>query len=413
MRFPSKIDNRYSTFRLLSILIMGKLFLPIVFENLPFPFSSIIFYFILYLGAVFIYFPTIYTQKTMLYFYSIMAVFYLFIISGFYKINLQWLYYEFSPFLLSLIIYKYFIRSGDWSGLKMVLRFTLIFIIITTITSIVGLLQYPMAARYLAGKLANEGNWALIDYYTKIGIAGYGFYHGLAFSIPLFIAYFKEVKAKKKERLLYLGLIVLFLGGIIMSQYTSALVIAAVGIFMAIFGSKKFKRSIFILIIIMTILVILPKDYIADSVLFTSENIRGDALKSRLLDMSVTLNESSGETETHMDRRAARIPYLLSNFLESPFYGSGKSSGHVYWLDILSRFGILGILPLFLLIKYQIMKNFAVFSEPDKIYYVLSMILFIALGFMKNMGGNHMMMFTFFFIPAIFLLRKQKINLFR
>jgi O-antigen ligase len=124
-------------------------------------------------------------------------------------------------------------------------------------------------------------------------------------------------------------------------------------------------------------------------------------LQERLYDLSIAINQGFGSTDTHTGRRAARLPFLINEFSKSPIIGGGESTGHVFWLDRLSMYGLIGIIPWILIITYQIKFNLKNLNKEFKFYYLISIIAFIALGFMKNMSGKEIFMSIFLIIPGL------------
>ena len=104
--------------------------------------------------------------------------------------------------------------------------------------------------------------------------------------------------------------------------------------------------------------------------------------------------------DTHTFRKAARIPELLNSFIKNPISGGGLSSGHNFWFDRLSLFGILGIIPWLYLLYNIIRKTSRLVSIEYKYYYYLSMGLFISHGFIKASGDKLIYLVIFFLMPA-------------
>ncbi|MCK4545467.1 hypothetical protein KAU43_08000, partial [candidate division WOR-3 bacterium] len=302
--------------------------------------------------------------------------------------------------------YTYFISIKDYKGLAVVVFFTLIFIVITNITSIIGLNKFPLAARDLGGTLAIEGQFSLIELYRKMGIASYGFFTGLSFTTPVIVYQIKNNKGK--IRFLFIILLALIFWGLIKAQITAPLLLGTIGIIIGFGGTKEFKYSIIIVFFILLIFVLIPKSYISDIIVASANLFGGATLHNHLIDISNAIDEGIMMGDTHVSYRANRIPFLLEEFSKSPIIGGGESTGHVFWLDRLSMFGLIGIIPWILILISQIKLNLKILSNDYKFYYLVSMLLFVSLGFMKNVGGREMMIIVFFLIPGIYYLKYLK-----
>ncbi|MBU0581510.1 MAG: hypothetical protein KKA19_10080 [Candidatus Margulisbacteria bacterium] len=255
----------------------------------------------------------------------------------------------------------------------------------------------------MAGVLLQEGNLELIGYYRKIGIAEYGLFAGLAFMFPVIIAQFKNFK--NKLRYFLLGFMILAFISLILSQFTTAFVIAIMGIFTAMATKKNIRKSIWVFGTILLIVFIIPTSLYAGIIRNFSTLFGGTILQDRLEDLSYTLEEGLWSGTTHTSERNSRIPLSLGNFLRSPFVGTGISYGHQFWFDILSKFGLIGILPWVLIISNNIQNNLRIFDRSYNIYYLISMATFIFFGFVKNMGQKVLYLSIFFIIPGIYFLK--------
>ena len=110
----------------------------------------------------------------------------------------------------------------------------------------------------------------------------------------------------------------------------------------------------------------------------------------------------SDEARTGIEGRASRIKYNLQEFFKSPFIGLGRqSNAHIYWLNLLAQFGLIGVLPLIMIIRSQIRKHTRAMMHESLFTYYLTMGAFVVLGFMKAMGGYIMFIIPLFLVPAL------------
>jgi hypothetical protein len=405
--------KKTTLFRVLAILIIGEALLPIVFENIYLPFLGLVIAWFLLLLLIH---PKVLISKSHILIYLFILIYAILMFFGVYNIDYNY-FIGIIPYLfLPISMYSYFLYIKDYRGLAFTVLVSLIFIFITSITSIFGLINYPNAARQLAGILVNRGGFDLINLYRKIGIGGYDFFAGIAFLFPVLIYQFKCFNQKTKLKYAFLSfLIVLFLS-LIFSKYTTAFLIALAGIFFAFFARKNLKKSLIVFTLIFIFLFIIPTNFYANtmyriSCLFEGTRFEGTIIQERLTDFSATLQRGLLSGTTHTSFRFGRIPILLGNFIKSPLFGVGESLGHQFWFDILSFFGLIGILPWVFIIKHQIKNNLNIFKKSFKTYYILSISLFIFFGFVNNMGQKILFLSAFFIIPGIYFLtylRKAK-----
>ena len=384
---------------------MGNFFLPIVFENIFPPLSMMTFYLLAWISSLLVFYPKIFISKSLAYIYVFAILYFSLFYSGIFDVDLSWIRRELQSLFFAIIILQYFLHSRDFKGLKIILIISFVFIITTIITTLIGLQEFPDASRGLAGGLAAREEYELIDFYRSIGIAGYDFFYGLAFAIPVLVAYFKMNTLNVLNKYFFAILISLSIYGILRAQFTTAFIFALIGIILAFWTKEKVKPAVLRLILFLLLIMIIPEELIADGILSLSKVIEEGTLQNRLVDLSISVREGIGEQGTHIDRRYDRIPVLLDNFLSSPIIGGGESLGHNWWFDRLSMFGLIGIIPWILIIWKQIDFNLKILKEDSAIYYLITMFLFIGMGFIKNMGQTRVMIFMFFIIPSLLIIK--------
>lgn len=385
-------------FVFISFLLLGEIFLFIIFEKIPL-LSSFYFLSLCWLLALFFLKLNILWDRSLLYVYFFIFIYFILMLFDIYNIDFNWFLSEILPVFIAIAIYTYFIKVKDFKGLAIISFISLIFIFITIITSIIGLNKYPLAARELAGALSLEGDYARIDYYRNLGIGNYGFFSCIAFMVPVIVYQIRKNKGVLKTFLIVL--LIFMLLGLVRAQYATQLIIGIVGLIFAIGGTNRLKTSVVLVSLLLLIIIFIPRSFISDLLASFSNIFSGSVLQERLYDLSIAINQGFGSTDTHAGRRAARIPFLLNEFSKSPIIGGGESTGHVFWLDRLSMYGLIGIIPWILIITYQIKFNLKNLNNEFQFYYLISIIAFIALGFYKNTGGKEVFISIFLIIPGL------------
>ena len=184
---------------------------------------------------------------------------------------------------------------------------------------------------------------------------------------------------------------------------------------LAILGRRRLKSNVVILCIILGLFFVTPKRIIGNIFYGFSDIVPNRELSTKLNEIGIAFTEGielvtyEYEASTGIEGRAARIKYNLLDFVRSPIIGTGKQgNAHLFWLNMLAQFGLIGILPLIYIIRLQIKKNAKSLSEDILFTYYLSMASFIVLGLLKSISGYPMYLITFFIIPVkIFLLQSK------
>lgn len=411
---------RVSFFRLLSILTLGSLYLPVVFKNLPFPFRTISFYLVIWFIMSFIDNPRIYSSKLLrgVYLYLVIMSFGVF---SFWSeievglgdlIDLKYIIIFISWVALPLLMLQYFFNSKDLYGLSLSVKLSLVFIIITSVTSIIGLSVYPDASRLMAGSLKLESEVSLM--YEQMGVGSYGFFASVAFILPT-LAYYIRTNGMILNKFVYLFLILLIIVAMVSSQHTIIMLTGSVFFIFAYLNPKKRLLSIVLLILLLGVFFITPSFYADILYSISDSSLLSERVSSRFADLGKTIefsdyNPDSGKTYASTER-LSRSLFSLESFLSNPFIGGGKSGGHAFWLDQLALFGLLGFIPWIIIFKnhYRFVKKNVSFHFFKFIQ--LSYIAVFLFGLFKNMGGAETWMAVFFIAPSIFFIKSySKVN---
>ena len=200
-----------------------------------------------------------------------------------------------------------------------------------------------------------------------------------------------------------------------MAVIVAPFLILIIVLILAILGRKRLKSNVVILCIILGLFFVTPKRIIGNIFYGFSDIVPNRELSTKLNEIGISFTEGielvtyEYEASTGIEGRAARIKYNLLDFVKSPIIGTGKEgNAHLFWLNILAQFGLIGIFPLIYIIWLQIKKNAKLLSEDILFTYYLSMASFIALGLLKSISGYPMYLITFFIIPGKIILLQSK-----
>ena len=397
-------------FRILAILTLGNIFLAYINAYAHFKYAPSFMLMVAWLVGLAIFHTRILFNKAILFVYIYAIIFTVFMLLGQDEPQPVWKFFIHSLWLfMAIFMYTYFVEVKDYKGLAYVVTFALLFIAFTLITSIIGLFKYPMAARELSGELSRTYQYRLIEFYNKKGIASYDFFTGLAFCLPVLIVRMKMYWATKSRQLAVLGLIILTFYGLFQAKFGAPFLQAIVGSAITMLGLKNAKKSIFVLLLLV-VLIFFTSGFLSEIFKNIADSMDSELLKSRIMDVSVALKKGLYGSSTHLSDRADRIPFLFNQILKHNWMGGGENTNHVFWLDTISQYGLIGIFPWILITTNQIVKNIKMFDESYRFYYLLSMVLFISLGFMKNLIGDSIAAFVFFVIPGIYYLKYLEVR---
>ena len=406
--------------RLLAFLLVLTTFLPLIYQNLPKYIGSHHLYTALWFVSIILLLPDLLTSKNIRYIllYGIIT---LFLFSNTIWIDVDWwnkslITTEFYTFIVAVSVLTYFKITRDFIGYAKLIKWSLIFITITAIMSIYSSYVDPLYARSMIGGQFSEDEFL---YFQRLGGGGYGFAGALIMFFPMMIYFYRnnEKSIFKKWQILVFGLICFY--ALLRMQIVANILVAAIIIIISFAGRKSIKQSSIIASIIILIFFFIPTVYFADSIrlLSTFFNL-GSVISSKLNDMANYLVWSD-YYQTATGGRAARYPLLLSGFLESPIFGYYFSDasynigagGHLYWMNKLSVFGIIGfILYLKIHVNYLV-KITKSFDKEFLFYFSVAVIGGLGLGLIKNLPGREFWYTYFVLLPGLYylpLLKKTK-----
>ena len=252
-----------------AIALLGQISLLIIFRNLPFPFSSFYFYFIIFIISLLISQPSVLISHLNKYTIIFGLYFSMLFLAGVYRdihndYNILWFVKnEFIPIFLSTSLFTYFIKNQNNKSIIIIIVLAVLFYIISSMTSIWGLIKYPLAARELSGMLVTQGKIAIVEHYQKRGIASYPFYYGVAFGMPLSIMILKKHWHERRNRMISLLTIFIFLSAILLSQLTTAFLFLIIGIIYSLITVKSYSKSLKTFLITMLLILIIPNQFYA------------------------------------------------------------------------------------------------------------------------------------------------------
>ena len=361
---------------LLSIVAVGFFFYPRAFFNLP------TLFFILFAFLIII---LIQTKSYDIQFYRVIIIYWL--------------------FALSLI--NVFLYNKDWDGMKIVLIIGISILLISTIISIIYSGNQPDLVRQYVLYSSEQDNIG-VKLGQRLGIANYGMIHGIPTLLPIFVYLFKKEKTLFLK-ILWSSLIAVFYYLIIVSGFGTALILSTFILIASILVSENKRKNLLLFGILIFIgALFINKEFI----IYSLDQIKGYFVDSAIYDKIVDIQYSiqTNDFEGQLNTRGNLYADSWNTFSKYPIFGSAQQSdagGHLFVADFLAWFGLVGTLPLILFFYSSFRRIYLMIENHQKIYYILTLLPFIILSFVKAVPFFEQILYLLVFIPAIFLLKSN------
>ncbi len=274
----------------------------------------------------------------------------------------------------------YLLNTNNRKAMKAFLIMIGVMFIITMITTCIGVLNHPLAARVLATSISTTD-----PYYVELmkeNVGGFTTVYQAVLMFPLLICLFKN-RILKLLPMLLLTVLVVYM--VIKTEYTMALLFLAFSFILFLFPQKKLNsKNIILLMIFVVVGVFVMRPVIADICRSLSKVIDSYAVSQRFIYMADELN--GVETETITGDRLMKYEISMKAFARDPLFGNfmkikgGYAGGHSYFLDNMAAFGIIGIGCMGMFFRQIYVKFYKPFREQKyygyMIYVFITAILF-------------------------------------
>jgi len=306
--------------------------------------------------------------------------------------------YSYVLFWMPLWYSFYFVKKAELN--KKLLVVILVMEAFVLISTLIGLIQYPLASRNLASTVNT------LDIYYKMNIGGYDFIYGLVIMLPTLaiLLNFKSYTLVIKT-FIFLGIICIFI-----SQYSTAVLFTTLFIvylaFRKIFKDKTAIMFIYILVLLLLLLIITPVGIYSNvASFFYYFNI--NAIGDKFLDLYYLI--SKGQIIGTVLDRFEKYNKSIIAFLSNPIIGSASSSfnvigGHAEILDILGSTGLLGIYIFYNIVaKYFNIIKKNIFNVKEMTYVKSVLFAFILLGFLNTFLNSPLISINVFLLPTLII----------
>jgi hypothetical protein len=400
--------------RFLSSLVLISTFLPVLFANLPGIFKSHHLYVALWIVGLIVFrmkvFFSIRYFSWLLYVTTMILMVNYFVWESIDDWNKKALLNEIYEISVALSILNYYTVVEDYDGLAKLSKLSLICVTITATISILVSYINPMYVRDLTGlgAYALDSQREEILIYKRYGGGEYSFFTAIVSLFPILVYFYKENRLAWLTKIQISSIFALLFIAIVSVQIFANILIMLLFIILSTSGSKNIKKSVIILVLIVIGYLSIPSNYYI-KILSETANLfdSGSENYYKLNDMSLYLAYGENLT-TSAGGRAERFPMLLESFLSNPLIGGKEWNGHMFWMNKLAVFGLLGTIP-FLAILFSFIKNISTrYNLEYRYYFLLSLSSIIGLGFFKNLAGRDTWYMFFVIIPGIYYTLKQR-----
>jgi len=403
---------------------MANTFLPILFNNLPSLFQKHYIYAFLWIISLIIFIPRVFTNKLfiIILFYGIfLFISYNYLWPNMDDWNKNFLYKEYLQISVGATIFIYFNQTKNYEILARVTKWTVFFIIITALMSVITASIDPMYARNIIGaaSVTIDAEKEEILSYKRFGGGTYGSAITFMSLIPLLIYLYKNnIDSFYKRKEIIIFIFILFAALLSIQLFTN-IIIASIIIFISILGSSNFIKSIFIICMISLILYMIPKKTYIDTLILFSELFETKTEISykfrdlaQFIDGGADLEDRTSGTAS----RAVRFYDLVDTFKKSPVFGcfykneSQKNYDilgvHLYWANKLTTTGIIGFTFFSLIIIIYLKLIIINIPKTFRFYLLISMLSILGYGIFKTLSSREAWYTFFIVLPGIYHLSK-------
>jgi|SRR5690625_1988245 len=313
-------------------------------------------------------------------------------------------------FWFTLYVYHFYASLGWRMVIGRIGTLVLISLFITGITTLIGLISIPSAARMLtSSSTLVEDNFML----NSKNIGGFDFVYGLIIFIPTLISFMIFRRTRGKINLLklsFLLLIILIFYITLKSSFTIALISLILGIVLGLISKMKPRSIILVIILSCVVYQLLPNETLGGYLNKVAYNLENPYVSERLHDIGNNL-KGVQSTSSHLSNRTILYDMSFNTFIDHPitgvgpyYYVSGVGVGyHSQILDDLARYGVFG-LSFYLLFFYTFYKY--INKQWKKLDFngnlFVSLLIFLFVSFLNpTFSSQTISIIVFFLLPAL------------
>lgn len=256
--------------------------------------------------------------------------------------------YKVLLFMLPVCLGFYILNdSGDKqkSNMKVFSIVIVLTFLITAVTTIIGCINNPNAARLLATTASSQDPTAVSYNWQNIG--GFSFVYSCTLMYPLVILGFKQ---KKLPLVLVIGFTLVEFALAINTEYTISLMLIMFSSLLFLLPRNLSPKKFILISIAAVILIVVFSGLIAMFMDYVGQLIGKEMMGEKMMAVFGGKEVMDNLDDRRMDRYMRSFEAFLSNPLFGCFLSgdaAGKVGGHSFILDVLAKYGLLGATILF------------------------------------------------------------------
>lgn len=419
-------------FLALSIILAGLVFMPLLQANLP-PYIRSYHVWVLIWGVSLLAFaPKVFIQKTMLSVYLLGLYLWIMLNTVWSKMDpwqIKTIWGDYYSIIVAVSIFTYFIYTKNYLDLAVLTKYTIIFIGITALMTIIVSIYDPMYSRnivtYEMEQVFSEGYISTIRSFQRWGAGTRGDGFGFMVLPPVLLYYLQSNKRIfLTGRWIWTFLIILIFA-LMRMQFATLLIFGFLLLFLASIKPKTRKLTFVSFSLLMLLFIIIPVETIASFFFRISHYLDNQEVLSRYFnDIGTYISLGGGEIQGNAvsgrvdERYASTWKYLIENPLFGTYFNQNSNygalgEGHLFLMNKLTVTGlvsfILWLLP-FLIFYKTISKNF---KKDFKYVFILVLLGIILYGLIKVIIVRQAWMLFFVIAPGMYylpLIRKKKLK---
>lgn len=386
----SEFSIKITMIDLISLVYIGTLCMPVLDQRIN------TYFLVCLVGLLNIYFFSAISKnlykRDLKYFFGMLILVILNFIEGILEGNFSIIFfYQILRGTVLVFMGTYYLWYAKKESCRNIFISTIIMLWITSITSIFVLSTDGMASRIMA--TIGDSNNAYAVQMNLRNLGGFSIVYLCVALIPLIIGL---IKIQKRLMWLYIPIVLSIIIYIYCAEYTTAIVISAVLLLITILKGKAAGKQSYIYVAVVLFIIYLLRYKIADA-LYIIAGGTADIVANRLTFLADSIYGIESDSDAQL-----RVDYYMrawETFLRHPILGGVlredlKVSGHSVILDIMAKYGMLGIG--LLVGHYKSIKKFFYdkFCESSMFFYiVLSWVACIVLAVL-NPVDNAFLLFV-------------------
>ncbi|MDD4729684.1 MAG: hypothetical protein PHN55_13165 [Dysgonamonadaceae bacterium] len=247
----------------------------------------------------------------------------------------------------------------------------------------------------------------ILDSLYSIGMMDYVFPHLVPMLIPAFVSGFRNKNNSTNVRYMFLVLVIFSIMLVVACQAFTPLLVALFSLVLSILvlsgGLRKNIKRIGIVCLILFPFAFSPKIQ-QDTLRFAKTFVNPEGnYYNKLQDLEYTIYLGSNSAGGALEGRTGLYQDTYHTIANNLLFGTNSSTygGHSAIPDRFAVLGLVGFIPLLLVVLYQIKLSFKIINEESKAYYLIGVISLICTIMMKNMIRPMTWILMFIYLPLL------------